>query len=59
MTFREYWIQFPGPENQLMSCNKVMEAGRYHHSNDILDNFPFSRSIGATRYFFKIKGNQF
>ena len=58
-TLREFWIQFPDTENQLMSWNKVMEAGRYHHSNDILGNFPFSRSIGASRYVFKIKGNQY
>ena len=36
-----------------------METGTYNHSNDILDNFPFSRSIGAARYVFKIKGNQY
>ena len=54
---REYWIQFPDTENQLLSWYKVMETGRYNHSNDILDNFPFSRSIGAARYVFKIKGN--
>ena len=36
-----------------------MEAGRYHHFNDILDDFPFNRSIGASRYVFKIKGNQY
>ena len=58
-TLREYWIQFPDTENQLLSWYKVMETGRYNHSNDIFDNFPFSRSIGAARYVFKIKGNQY
>ena len=58
-TLREYWIQFPDTENQLLSWYKVMETGRNNHSNDILDNFPFSRLIGAARYVFKIKGNQY
>ena len=58
-TLREYWIQFPDTENQLLSWYKVMETGRYNHSNDILDNFPFSGSIGAARYVFKIQGNQY
>ncbi len=36
-----------------------METGHFNHSNDILDSFPYSRSIGSGRYVFKIKGNQY
>lgn len=36
-----------------------MESRKYYNANDILDSFPYSRSIGANRYVFKIKGNQY
>ena len=36
-----------------------MEKGQLLNSNDILDSFPYSRSIGSSRYVFNIKGNQY
>lgn len=36
-----------------------MKKGRYYHSNDILNDFANSRSIGSSRYVFKLKGNKY
>ena len=58
-TLREFWLQYPDSENQLLGWYKVMKTGQFHHTNEILDSFPNSRSIGSGRYVFKIKGNQY
>ncbi|MBK9736872.1 MAG: type II toxin-antitoxin system HigB family toxin [Saprospiraceae bacterium] len=58
-TLREFWNLYPDVENQLLGWYKVMETGSFFHSNDILESFPYSRSIGSGRYVFNIKGNQY
>ena len=56
-TLREFWADYPDAENQLLGWYKVMETGKFQNSTDILNSFPNSRSIGSSRYVFKIKGN--
>ncbi len=58
-TLREFWNLYPDVENQLLGWYKVMETGSFYQSNDILESFPYSRSIGSSRYVFNIKGNQY
>lgn len=58
-TLREFWEIHPDYEQQLLGWYKEFKTSNFRSSHELISFFPNSRSIGANRYIFNIKGNNY
>ena len=58
-TLREFWQIHVDCEQQLLGWYKEFKMKNYQTTNEVLTSFSNCRSIGASRYIFDIKGNNY
>ena len=58
-TLQEFWKQHPATETPLKLRYYHVKSTKWHSANDVIKQYPIARSIGNTRFIFKIKGNRY
>lgn len=58
-TLREFWLEHPDCEKQLLVWYKEIKLCKCLLAEEMLQHIPNSRSIGKNRFIFNIKGNQY
>lgn len=58
-TLREFWKIHSDCEQQLLIWYSETSKAEYNLAKEVIDNFANCRSIGNSRFVFKIKGNNY
>ena len=56
---RTFWLIHTDCEQQLLGWYKEFKMQKFDNANELLTSFANCRSIGAHRYIFDIKGNNY